>query len=271
MPLRSEPAMKPMRRLTKIMTALRDPETGCDWDLKQNHHSLIPYLIEESYEVIDAIEAGDDAHFCEELGDLLLQIVFHAQLAAEEQRFTLDDIATAISDKLVRRHPHVFGDVEYASDAERAAAWENHKQQEREISQIQASVLDGVPNSLPALMRSQKLQRRAARVGFDWDHAHQVIPKIHEEISEIEAAVKQGESSARVEEEVGDLLFAVVNYARKLNIDAENALRLGNKKFSQRFHGIEKLLSMQNQKIEDTDQQQLEALWDRVKKTEKAK
>ena len=251
------------------MAALRDPKTGCDWDLKQDHRTLIPFLIEESYEVIDAIEAGDDEHLCEELGDLLFQVVFHAQLAAEQQRFTLDDIATAIADKLVRRHPHVFADVKYTSEDEQEAAWASHKQQERNDKSVQSSALDGVPKSLPALMRSQKLQRRAARVGFDWESADQVIPKIREELGEVEAAVSQRESAERVEEELGDLLFAVVNYPRKLNIDSENALRMGNEKFSRRFNAIEALLKSRNQKIEQASQQQLEKLWAEVKRLEK--
>lgn len=261
--------MKQIQRLAEIMSALRDPETGCAWDLKQSHQSLIPYLVEESYEVIDAIDAGDDAHLREELGDLLFQVVFHAQIAKEGGRFTLEEVAESIADKLVRRHPHVFDNVEHDSDSEREAAWAEQKQQERQQKDPDTSVLDGIPEALPALMRSQKLQRRAARVGFDWENVNQVIPKIHEELKEVEEAVAEGESAERIAEEVGDLLFAVVNLARKLNVDSENALRLGNAKFCRRFGAVEKLVSESNQGFESTSLNELNSLWNEVKRREK--
>jgi ATP diphosphatase len=217
-------------RLAEVMARLRDPEGGCPWDLEQDFATIAPYTIEEAYEVADAIERGDLAGLREELGDLLLQVVYHAQMAAEAGAFDLADVASGIADKMIRRHPHVFGDVEVASAAAQTEAWEKLKAAEKP----RAGALDGVALGLPALMRAQKLQKRAARVGFDWPDAQGPRAKIDEELAEIAAA-----PSERHAEEIGDLLFAVVNYARHLGVDAEEALRSANAKFERRFTAME--------------------------------
>src|SRR5512146_2078294 len=212
------------RRLT-IMARLRDPAGGCPWDREQNFATIAPYTIEEAYEVADAIERGDLGALKDELGDLLLQVVFHARMAEEAGHFAFDDVAAAIADKMVRRHPHVFGDAEIASVAAQNEAWEAHKAAERAANGVGGSVLDGVALALPALLRAAKVSRRAARIGFDWPDARAVIPKIAEEIAELEAELDRASDAARIEEEMGDLLFAVANLARKLEIEPETALR----------------------------------------------
>ncbi|HZT88068.1 MAG TPA: nucleoside triphosphate pyrophosphohydrolase, partial [Stellaceae bacterium] len=199
------------------MARLRDPERGCPWDREQNFATIAPYTIEEAYEVADAIERGDLAALKDELGDLLLQVVFHARIAEEAGEFAFEDVAAAIADKMVRRHPHVFGDAEIRSVAAQNAAWEEHKAAERQASGMAASVLDGVALALPALLRAAKLGRRAARIGFDWPDAAAVLPKVAEEIGELEAEIASG-AGPRLEEEMGDLLFAVANLARKLDL-----------------------------------------------------
>lgn len=217
-------------RLAGVMAKLRDPDGGCPWDLEQDFATIAPYTIEEAYEVADAIERGDMPGLREELGDLLLQVVYHAQMAAETGAFGLADVAAGIADKMVRRHPHVFGDVEVASAAAQTDAWEKLKAAEKPRS----GALDGVALGLPALMRAQKLQKRAARVGFDWPDAEGPRTKIDEELAEVAAAPADKRA-----EEIGDLLFAVVNYARHLGIDAEEALRAANGKFERRFTAME--------------------------------
>src|SRR5580704_3600070 len=222
----------PVDRLRDIVARLRSPE-GCPWDREQTHQSLKPHLVEECYELIDAIDAGDDKEMQEELGDLLLQVVLHAQMASEESRFNIDDVATVIADKLVNRHPHVFGETRLPDSAAVLRQWEVIKRTEK---QERRSVLDGVPKGLPALARAQKLQTKAARVGFDWNEAKGALAKVREELSEVESAPEN-----RLEEEVGDLLFAVVNFARKKELDAEQLLNQATAKFAARFQAMERL------------------------------
>lgn len=224
------PAGEAFARLAAVMRKLRDPNGGCPWDLEQNFATIAPYTIEEAYEVADAIERGDMGELREELGDLLLQVAYHAQMAAEAGTFTLADVAGGIADKMIRRHPHVFGDVEVADAAAQTDAWEKLKAAEKPRN----GALDGVALGLPALMRAQKLQKRAGRVGFDWPDADGPRAKIDEELAEIAEAC-----DATRAEEVGDLLFAVVNYARHLGVDAEEALRAANGKFERRFAAME--------------------------------
>ncbi len=262
------PMPSPIEKLLATMAALRHPDNGCPWDLRQDHRSLIPYLLEETYEVIDAIDNGNDNELREELGDLLFQIVFHARIAAEQQRFDFDDITTAIDDKLVRRHPHVFGNTRIDSDAELEAAWAASKQAEKPAADRQ-SLLDGVPRALPALMRAQKLQRRAARAGFDWPDHHGPLEKIHEETAEIEAELARPDrDEQRLRDEVGDLLFSVVNLARHLGIDAEDALRSANEKFTRRFQAIEQSLQEKGVKIDEAGLDELEAQWQAAKQVD---
>ncbi|MGV6857736.1 MAG: nucleoside triphosphate pyrophosphohydrolase [bacterium] len=262
-----------IERLLDVVAALRQPETGCPWDLKQTHRSLIPFLVEEAYEVVDSIETGDSNHLCEELGDVLLQVALHARIAEEAGHFNFDDVAAGIAEKLVRRHPHVFADTTYANEAEQKAAWEAFKDQERrlknELPRTESSALDGVAGSLPALMRAQRLQKRAARVGFDWPDSGPVFDKIEEEFLEVRQALDTQEGEERVAEEVGDLLFAVVNLSRHLGIDAEEALRKGNKKFETRFHGVEAKAATEGRSLNDAPLEQLESWWGQVKEDEK--
>lgn len=219
------------------MARLRDPETGCPWDLEQDFRSIAPYTIEEAYEVAEAIDRGDLSHLREELGDLLLQVVFHARMAEEAGAFDFEAVATGITDKMVRRHPHVFGDAAVATAAAQTAAWEAHKQEERQTAGA-AAVLAGVGLALPALLRAHKLCKRASRVGFDWPDAAGARLKVVEELAEL-ADAEQSADSAAIEEEVGDLLFATANLARKLGVNPEEALRRANHKFEGRFAMVE--------------------------------
>jgi nucleoside triphosphate diphosphatase len=258
-------------RLLEIMARLRDPRGGCPWDLEQDFGTIAPYTIEEAYEVADAIERGDMAALKDELGDLLFQVVFYAQMAREAGLFAFDDIVEAISDKMVRRHPHVFGDADIRSEPEQRRAWEAHKAAERETAawdDVEASVLAGVARALPALMRAEKLQKRAARVGFDWPSKEPVFDKISEEIAELQDAIAEGGIQERLEDEVGDLLFAVANIARHLRIDPEAALRHGNDKFERRFRAIEERLRPTGRKVEDCSLDELEAHWQAAKRAE---
>jgi nucleoside triphosphate diphosphatase len=256
---------RPIDRLIAIMARLRDPERGCPWDKQQDFTTIAPYTIEEAYEVADAVERGDIAALKDELGDLLLQVVFHARMAEETGHFAFDDVAAAISDKMVRRHPHVFGDAEIASVAAQNAAWEAHKAAEREAKGEAASVLDGVASALPALLRAAKISRRAARIGFDWPDADDVIDKIEEELEEIEFAIDDDSDRAVIEEEVGDLLFAAANLARKLEIEPETALRRATAKFERRFRRVEALAK---ERGIGPDLDALEELWEEVKAAE---
>jgi nucleoside triphosphate diphosphatase len=257
---------RPIDRLLAIMARLRDPARGCPWDRDQDFATIAPYTIEEAYEVADAIERHDMAALKDELGDLLLQVVFHARMAEEAGLFAFDDVAAAIADKMVRRHPHVFGDAEIASVAAQNEAWEAHKAAERAAGGADASVLDGVALALPALLRAAKLSRRAARIGFDWPDADAVIDKIEEELAELEFAMAGDGDQAALEEEVGDLLFAAANLARKLDIEPETALRRATAKFERRFRQVEALARARGI---GRDLDALEALWNEVKRTEK--
>jgi nucleoside triphosphate diphosphatase len=258
---------RPIDRLLEIMAQLRDPERGCPWDKEQDFRTIAPYTIEEAYEVADAIERADMEALKDELGDLLLQVVFHARMAEEAGHFAFDDVAAAIADKMVRRHPHVFGDVEIASVATQNEAWEEHKAAERDAKGGTPSVVDGVALALPALLRAAKVSRRAARIGFDWPDARAVIPKIAEEIAEIEAELGGAGSPAALEEEIGDLLFAVANLARKLEVEPETALRRATTKFERRFRRVETLA---RERSIGRDLDALEALWQEVKGRENA-
>jgi MazG family protein len=259
-------AFRPLDRLLAIMARLRDPARGCAWDVAQDFATIAPYTIEEAYEVADAIERGDLAALKDELGDLLLQVVFHARMAEEAGHFAFDDVAAAIADKMVRRHPHVFGDTAIASVAAQNEAWEAHKAAERQAAGGHDSVLDGVALALPALLRAAKLSRRAARIGFDWPDPRGVIAKIREEIAELEVELERNAPAAALEEELGDLLFAAANLARKLDIEPETALRRGSAKFERRFRRVEALA--QERDI-GRDLDALEALWQEVKRSEK--
>jgi ATP diphosphatase len=253
---------RPIDRLLAIMARLRDPARGCPWDREQDFATIAPYTIEEAYEVADAIERNDMAALKDELGDLLFQVVFHARMAEEAGLFGFGDVAEAIADKMERRHPHVFGDAEIASVAAQNEAWEAHKAAERQASGAAASVLDGVALALPALLRATKISRRAARIGFDWPDARAVIPKLAEEIAELEAELDQGADPAMVEEEMGDLLFAAANLARKLDIEPETALRRATAKGERRFRQVEALAA---ERGIGRDLDALEALWQEVK------
>jgi tetrapyrrole methylase family protein/MazG family protein/ATP diphosphatase len=256
---------RPIDRLLAIMARLRDPDRGCPWDREQNFATIAPYTIEEAYEVADAIEREDMTALKDELGDLLLQVVFHARMAEEAGLFAFDDVAEAISDKMERRHPHVFGDAEIASVAAQNEAWEVHKAAERQASGGAASVLDGVALALPALVRAAKISRRAARIGFDWPDADSVIDKIEEELDEIEDAIDDRAPPAALEE-IGDLLFATANLARKLDIEPETALRRATAKFERRFRRVETLAA---ERGIGRNLDALEALWQEVKAEEK--
>jgi nucleoside triphosphate diphosphatase len=258
--------IRPIDRLIAIMARLRDPVRGCPWDKEQDFATIAPYTIEEAYEVADAIERADLAGLKEELGDLLLQVVFHARMAEEAGHFAFDDVAAAISDKMVRRHPHVFGDADIGSVAAQNEAWEAHKAAERQQAGAADSVLDGVALALPALLRAAKVSRRAARIGFDWPDADSVIDKIEEELDEIEDEIDDDAPKAVLEEEVGDLLFAAANLARKLEIEPETALRRATAKFERRFRQVETLA---RERGIGRDLDELEDLWDEVKRAEK--
>ena len=258
-------------RLLDIMARLRDPERGCPWDRAQSFATIAPYTVEEAYEVAEACERGDAAALKDELGDLLFQVVFHARMAEEAGLFAFNDVAAAIADKMLRRHPHVFGDAVIADAAAQTAAWEEHKAAERHAKAAAAgerpSALDGVGSALPALTRAEKLQRRAARVGFDWPEAAQVLDKIAEEVAELRQAMDEGDKEA-VADEIGDLLFAVVNLARHVDTDPEQALRAACRKFERRFRRVETLLAAAGSSVEAASLDEMEAQWRRAKTEE---
>ncbi len=260
-------------RLLQIMERLRDPQSGCPWDIEQDFASIAPYTIEEAYEVADAIEHQDWVALEGELGDLLLQSVYHAQMGHEAGHFTFDSIAQKISDKMVARHPHVFGDEDRNKSAEQQTRdWEKLKAAERANDQgngARPGTLDGVAKALPALMRAQKLQKRVARVGFDWDNVSDVLAKITEECQEL-ADARDSQDPDHISEEFGDLLFVVVNLGRHLGVEAEEALRAANAKFTRRFEGVERLLAETGKTPADSDLLEMDALWDRVKSIEKS-
>ena len=257
-----------VNRLLEIMARLRDPQRGCPWDLEQDFASIAPYTLEEAYEVAEAIERQVPEELRDELGDLLFQVVFHAQMAREKGWFAFDDVVQAICEKLVRRHPHVFGDEKIADANEQTLAWERHKARERAEKGAPAAggVLDGIPLALPALVRAQKLQRRAARTGFDWSDTGDVVDKLEEELDELRQALAEGESPERVREELGDLMFSAVNLARFLDADAESLLRSANGKFETRFRIVERLADEQQRDVRDCTLDELEAFWQRAKR-----
>ncbi len=256
--------------LLAVMARLRDPQSGCPWDIKQTWQSILPHTLEEVYEVADAVDRQDAAALCDELGDLLFQIVFMAQIASEQGLFSFDDVVQGITGKMIRRHPHVFGNAVFADEKAQKQAWESIKQDEREgTGNTSAGFFAGIPVAMPALRRSQKLQQRAARVGFDWDYWKQVIPKIHEELDEVQDAVAKAEPFTRIEEEVGDVLMGATNLARLLGVNAENALRLSNNKFERRFLRVEALLQEQGILLEDATLEQMELAWGMAKQEEK--
>lgn len=256
----AETELNGVDRLREIVARLRAPD-GCPWDREQTHASLKGALIEECYEVLEAIDTGDDANLREELGDLLLHSVMHAQLADERGAFTFDEVAEEVCDKLVRRHPHVFGEVEAADSAAVLHQWEAIKRSEKSG---RTSAIDGVPANLPALMHAQKIQKKAARVGFDWPSANPVYAKVAEELDEVKAAVASGDATA-IEDEVGDLIFAAVNLARKLGIESETALLSATQKFAGRFRKVEELARDDGTPLEGMSEEELDVLWERAK------
>lgn len=258
----------PLDRLRAIMVRLRDPVTGCPWDVEQTFSTIAPYTLEEAYEVADAIERGDFDELKSELGDLLFQVVFHARMAEEQGLFDFDAVAGAIADKLERRHPHVFGDEAAKTDAvSQKARWEDIKAAERK-ARAQHGVLDDVPVGLPALARAAKLTKRAARVGFDWPSTSEVFAKLDEEVAELKVEIATG-SSERMKDEVGDLLFVVANLARKLGIEPEDALRGSNAKFVRRFAFIEAELAKDGRTPDQSDLTEMDALWNGAKVAER--
>jgi len=269
---RTEEAADAFRALAQIMARLRDPVSGCTWDLEQDFATIAPYTIEEAYEVSDAIERRDMSDLRDELGDLLFQVMFHSRMAEEQGAFALADVVAAINDKMIRRHPHVFGsEGDGRSAVEQTVAWEAMKAAERASkarSDVAPSALDGVARALPALLRAEKLQKRAARTGFDWTETPPIFDKFEEEIAEVKEAIASGDGAA-IEEEVGDLLFVVANLARRLSVDPEQALRKANAKFERRFRAMEQASEMDEVKFASLSLDQQEAYWQRVKKAER--
>jgi ATP diphosphatase len=280
MTISQELTMQPSRdiaRLIEIMAALRTPGTGCPWDLEQDFGSIIPYTIEEAYEVADAIERGNMSELCDELGDLLLQVAFHARMAEEQGSFAFPDVVEAITTKMIRRHPHVFGDETAKGAGAVKGMWDRIKAEERaakadstpDPAAIPAtSALHGVPIALPGLTRAVKLQKKAGKVGFDWNDPRAVLAKIREEADEIEAALDAGNPDQQ-EDEIGDLLFAIANMARHLDIDPEAALRRTNRKFIRRFLHIESALQQTGRTPLTSNLEEMDALWDEAKRLEK--
>ncbi len=279
-PRRSKKSPRPQNpgpafaKLAAVMARLRAPG-GCPWDREQTHNTLRTYLIEEAYEVLDALDSQDDAKFAEELGDLLLQVLFHAQIAAEERRFNISDVIREIHDKMVRRHPHVFGDVHAKTSADVLRNWEQIKKRERASKQDSAasspapeSYLDGVPHALPALLEGFQLTRKAARIGFDWDNIEGIFDKLHEESSELREVLHKKEPAERIEGELGDILFVAVNLARFLHVDPELAMKKANAKFSRRFREMERIARERGATLAEIPRPQLESLWDQSKQRE---
>jgi ATP diphosphatase len=256
-----------LRRLLDIMAALRTPATGCPWDVQQDFDSIAPYTIEEAYEVADAIARRDFADLPDELGDLLFQVVFHARMAEEQGRFGFAEVARAISDKMIRRHPHVFGEAAARTAGMQAVAWEEQKRAER-AARAETGTLAGIAVGLPGLTRAQKLTARAARVGFDWPDAGSVLDKLEEEAGELRAELATADK-ARLTDEVGDLLFVLANLARKLDLDAEACLRHANLKFARRFGAVEERLAERGVTAQEVGLDEMEAEWNEVKKAER--
>ena len=264
-------SQRPMDRLVEIMATLRNPDGGCPWDVEQTFASIAPHTIEEAYEVADAIEQNDMDALKDELGDLLFQSVFHAQMAKELNEFSFDDVVNGVIDKMIRRHPHVFGDQSIETADEQTASWEDIKATERaakggDSGAQDESALAGVTSGLPALIRAEKLQKRAARVGFDWPEVAPVFDKLREETAELQAEIDTDGGEARLTDELGDLLFVCVNLARKLNIDAETALRGANSKFETRFRHMEGVLKDTGYALPDMELEAMEDAWQATKK-----
>ncbi|ABR73435.1 nucleoside triphosphate pyrophosphohydrolase [Actinobacillus succinogenes] len=252
----------------RLIARLRNPNGGCPWDLKQNYQTMIPCLIEESYEVIDAIERQDTENLREELGDLLMQVVFLSQLATEEQKFTFDDVVNDVAEKIVRRHPHVFGEQSAGNEQEALAHWNAIKAQEKS-RQKETSILDGIPHAFPALLRAEKLQKKCSKVGFDWNDVNGVIAKVEEELDEVKQELNRPHlTQTKVNEEMGDLLFAAVNLARHVKTQPEEALRQANHKFERRFRTVEQKIRQSGKALKDCSLAELDQLWDEVKSQE---
>ena len=275
MPEENKTSLSGLNRLLSIMESLRDKENGCPWDQEQTMQSLTRFTIEEVYEVVDAIAKGNSDDIRDELGDLLFQIVFYAHIAQEEGEFDFNDVANAISDKLVRRHPHVFSKTSASALSQEALAlqWDSIKAQEKAEKRANnaSGLLDDVPTGLPALMYAQKLQKKCARVGFDWPNTLPVLDKVEEEVGEIRQELEaETRSKAAIEEEIGDALFAMVNLARHCNVDADTALRKASQKFANRFSAVEALALDKHQSLEELSLAELEALWCKAKAREKS-
>lgn len=264
--------MSKIDKLLGVMAMLRDPENGCPWDLEQRFETIVPHTLEEAYEVAETIETGDMGELCGELGDLLFQVVFYSRLAEERALFDFAQVVQSISDKLERRHPHVFGDELVSDTAEQSLAWEAQKAQEREAKARsgngEVGTLAGIAIALPALTRAFKLQKRAARVGFDWPDIMPVFDKVREELEEVEQEIHLVENQERIEDEIGDLLFACVNLARLANINPETALRRSNRKFERRFAGMEKIANENALDLNKLDLDTWDLFWNRVKENE---
>jgi MazG family protein len=264
-------------RLVGIMERLREPG-GCPWDREQTLETLSAYVLEETYEVLDAIRGGDPGELCSELGDLLLQIVFMARIASEEGRFTIDDVCDSISEKMIRRHPHVFGETEVDDAAEVLRNWEDIKVQERRAEAgdgsgaAPRSALDGIPSALPALLKAYRMTEKAAALGFDWDRPADVIDKLHEEVAELEAEVRDDDPASleRARSELGDVLFVMANLARHLELEPETALQSANAKFQRRFRAMERSLQREERELRSASMDELEDLWSRAKESERA-
>ncbi|MES9972181.1 MAG: nucleoside triphosphate pyrophosphohydrolase [Candidatus Thiodiazotropha sp.] len=263
--------MEAIQQLLDIMKQLRDPDKGCPWDLRQTYSTIVPYTLEEAYEVADSIHREEMTELRDELGDLLFQIVFYSQIAKEEGHFDFNDVASGICNKMIRRHPHVFSDAQYKDDTALRHAWELQKEEERtqrKKASTPASHMDGVAHALPALLRAEKLQKRAARVGFDWPDVQGALDKVNEEFDEVQAEIDKNDRD-RLEDELGDLLFSMVNVIRLLGLDAEQSLTRANSKFERRFRAMERRLTDEGGSSMDTlSLDQLDALWEAVKHSE---
>ncbi|PSW18624.1 nucleoside triphosphate pyrophosphohydrolase [Photobacterium sanctipauli] len=259
-----------IEQLLTIMATLRDPQKGCPWDLKQSFATIVPHTLEEAYEVADAIEQQNWDDVREELGDLLFQVIFYCQLGKEQGLFDFDEVVAGLNEKLTRRHPHVFAGTEFGSDEEINANWEAEKAKERQAKGEDHSILANIPNAMPALTRADKIQKRCAKHGFDWDTLGPVVDKVREEIDEVmEEVIQVSPEQGKIEEEMGDLLFAVANFSRHVNVKPELALQRANKKFERRFREVEKTVLEQGKRVEDCTLAQLDAVWDEVKEREK--
>ncbi len=261
-----EKPMSDIQKLLDVMRRLRDPQSGCPWDVAQDFKSIAPYTIEEAYEVAEAIEQGDLKALKEELGDLLLQVAFHARMAEEAGHFDFNDVVNGIAEKMIRRHPHVFGDAQAASPEDVDKIWAAAKKTEK--NGAAESALDGIPSGVPPMIRAQKLQHRAAKVGFEWTEAAHVLDKLEEETAEMREALASG-SKAEMEDELGDLFFVLVNFGRMLGFDCDNALRHANQKFERRFRGMELDIKAENENLEQAGLDKMEAYWQKQKLKER--